>query len=90
MNLVEYCGNSEYSIVRLVFSITEDTREKIKKRKLIYKEQIIRYVNKQIELYFRGYTFKQALLQTYKYQVYNSVMFKLNPTLKEHIIFQCI
>ena len=90
MNLVEYCGNSEHSIVHLIFSITEDTREKIKKRKLIYKEQIIRYVNKQIELYFRGYTVKQALLQTYKYQVYNSVMFKLNPTLKEHIIFQCI
>lgn len=90
MNLVEYCGNTEYSIIQFVFTITEDTREKIAKKKLIYKEQIVKYVNRQIEYYFKGVALKRALLQTYKYEVYNSVMFKLNPILKEHIIFQCI
>ncbi|WP_338469342.1 hypothetical protein R4Z10_10930 [Niallia sp. XMNu-256] len=90
MELVEYCGKAEYSILQFIFSITDEIREKITQRKFIYREQIVRYIKRRIDYFFKQFTFKHALLQTYKNEVFNSVMFKLNSTIKEHIIFKCV
>lgn len=90
MHIVEFCGHFEVSMIQFIYSLTEDVNEKIKKRKLFYKEQIIRYIQKQIDLFFMKYTFKKALLQSYKNDVYNTIMFKLNNILKENHILQCI
>lgn len=90
MDLAEYCGKTEYSIIQFVFSITDEIQEKITQKKFIYKEQIIRYINRRIDYFFKPFTLKNALLQTYKNEVFNSVMFKLKATIKEHIIFKCV
>jgi hypothetical protein len=90
MNISEYCGIMEFSILQFVFSTTADIHEKIKQKRLFYKEQIIRYVQKQIDLFFKQHRFKKAILHVYKYEVYNTIMFKLKSTLKENRIFQCV
>jgi hypothetical protein len=90
MHLSEYCGKMEFSILQFVFSITDDIREKITQKKLFYKEQIIRYVQKQIDFFFKPQHLKSSVLHVYKYEVYNTIMFKLNSTLKENHIFQCV
>ena len=90
MNLAEYCGYTEFSILQFIFSITDEIDEKITQKKFIYKEQIVRYVKRKIEYFFKPLPLKHALLQTYKHEVFNSVMFKLNTTIKEHIRFQCV
>lgn len=90
MKVAEFCGNVEYSILQFIFSFTDDVREKIAEKELFYKEQIVRYVQKQIDLFFRAFNFKGALLQVYKNEAYSTIMFKINNTLKEHNIFQCV
>lgn len=90
MHLSEYCGHMEYSILKFISSFTEDIHKKIAKKELFYKEQIVRYVQKHIDFFFRAYNLKSAILQTYKYEVYNTIMFKLKTILKEHNFFQCI
>lgn len=90
MKVAEFCGNVEYTILQFIFSFTDDVREKIVEKKLFYKEQIVRYVQKQIDLFFGTFHFKGALLQVYKNEAYRTIMFKINNTLKEHNIFQCI
>jgi hypothetical protein len=90
VNLIEYCGKTEYSIIQFTFSIIDDIQEKINQKKFIYKDQIIRYINQRIDYYFKHFTLKHALLQTYKNEVFNSVMFKLKTTIKENIIFKCV
>jgi hypothetical protein len=89
MDLSEYCGNTEFSIIQFTFLITDDIKEKIDQKKLFYKEQVVRYITQQTDSFFRKFTLNQALLQTYKYEVFNTIMFKLKNILKKHIIFQC-
>ena len=90
MDVAEYCGTTEFPILQFIFSLTDDIREKMSQKKLFYKEQVIRYVDKQIEFYFKSQNLKCALLQTYKYEAYNTIMFKINYILKENHIFQCV
>jgi hypothetical protein len=90
MNLAEYCGNIEFSILQFIFSTTGEIKEKITQKKLFYKEQIIRYISQQIDHFFKRFTIKKALLQAYRNDVFNTIMFKLKHTLKERIIFQCL
>jgi hypothetical protein len=90
MGIYEYCGEMEYSILQFIFSSTNHIREKIEKKELFYKEQIVRYVQQQIDFFFKAYHLKSALLQTYKYEIYNTIMFKLKNILKEHHFLQCI
>ncbi|WP_394237259.1 hypothetical protein [Niallia oryzisoli] len=90
MTVTEYCGKIESSILHFIFSFMDDIREKIAQKKLFYKEQIIRYVKKQIDFFFKAYKIEGALLNTYKYETYNTIMFKLKSVLKEHNIFKCV
>ena len=89
MDLAEYCGNIEFSILQFIFSTTDEIKEKISQKKLFYKEQIIRYIHQQIDHFFKRFTIKKALLQAYRNDVFTTIMFKLKHTLKERIIFQC-
>jgi hypothetical protein len=90
MNIVEYCGTNEFPILQFIFSLTDDIREKIVQKKLFYKEQIMRYADKQIDFFFKTLNLNCALLQVYKYETYNTIMFKINYLLKEHQVLQCI
>ena len=90
MTVSEYCGNVEYSILQFIFSLTEEIRMKVEQKKLFYREQIIRYMKKQIDFFFRGFQVKPALLVVYKNEVINTVMFKINYLLKEYNILQCV
>jgi hypothetical protein len=78
------------SILQFIFSLTSDIREKIEQKKLFYKEQIARYAQKKIDFFFKAYNMRNALLQSYKYEVYNTIMFKLKNILKEHNVFRCV
>ena len=90
MSISEYCGNTEFYILQFIFSTTDKIKEKISQKKLFYKEQIIRYISQQIDHFFKRFTIKKALLQAYRNDAFNTIMFKLNHTLKERIIFQCV
>jgi hypothetical protein len=89
MNLVEYCGSIEFSILQFVFSTTHEIKEKILQKKLFYKEQIIRFIQQKMDCFFKGFTVNKALLQAYRNDTFNTIMFKLQPTLKTQIIFRC-
>ena len=89
MTLVEYCGDIEFSILQFIFSTTDEIEKKISQKKLFYKEQIIRYIKQKIDRFFKGFTMKKALLQTYRNDTFNTIMFKLQHTLKTRIIFRC-
>ena len=90
MNVAEYCGNIEFPILQFNLFPHRYIREKIVQKKLFYKEQVMRYVDKQIEFFFKTQNLNCAVLQTYKNEAYNTIMFKINYILKEHLILQCI
>lgn len=91
MTMYEYCGALDLSLLEFVFSMTDDIREKISQKKLFYKEQIMRYVHKRIDLFFKQQTVTNPLLQVYKFEVYNTIMFRVNNELKgQRAMLQCV
>lgn len=85
MNIIEFCGKIEFSTLQFVFSLTDHMSEKISKKELFNKEQIVCYVKKQIDSFFKSlnWNFKSSVLNVYKSEVYNTVIFKINYILKE-------
>jgi hypothetical protein len=90
MELSEFCGKTEYSILQFIFFVTDEIRKKVEQKKLFYKEQIIRYVKKQIHFFLKPYNFEIAQLILLKNEMFNTIMFKLKYILKEYCVFQCL
>ena len=76
MSLHEY-GRTEFSILQFTFKVTDDIKEKIAQKKLLHNDDIVQYIHRQMDHFFQKFNLKPALLQTYKNEVLNSVMFKL-------------
>ncbi|MEH7111441.1 hypothetical protein V7124_03555 [Neobacillus niacini] len=77
MRLQEYCGRTEFSILQFTIKVTDDIKEKMVQKKLLHKVDIVQYIHQQMDHFFQKFNLKPALLQTYKNEVLNSVMFKL-------------
>ena len=77
MRLHEYCGRTEFSILQFTFKVTDDIKEKMAQKKLLHNDDIVQYIHRQMDHFFQKFNLKPALLQTYKNEVLNSVMFKL-------------
>lgn len=90
MTVPEYCGKLDFSVLQFIFALTDDIREKLEQKKLFYREQIIRFTKKKIDLFFRGCEMKDAVLAAYKNEVFNTIMFKINYLLKEYNVLQCV
>ena len=77
MRLHQYYGRIEFSILQFTFKVTDDIKEKMAQKKLLHNDDIIQYIHRQMDHFFQKFHLKPALLQTYKNEVLNSVMFKL-------------
>ncbi len=82
--------NGERSILKFIISTSEDIKTKIRNKIFFYEEQIHRYVLKQVELFLYYLYTDRALLTVYKYEIFNSIMFRLKTSMKENLIFKCI
>lgn len=90
MNIKEFCGKTEFTTLQFIISLTDHMSRKIANRELISKEQIVRYVKKQINSFFKSLNLNSSVLNVYKSEVFNSVMFKLKYILKEKQYFSII
>jgi hypothetical protein len=90
MRIKEYCGNIEFSILQFTFSFTEHIQKKITKKELFYQEQIERYAQKRIDFFLKGFDLKSALFSIYKYEVFNTIMFKIKNILQEYNVLRCV
>lgn len=90
MSLSEFCGKTEFSILQFTYYLTDDVKDKIDQKKLFYNEQIERYIYKQVDLFFQNYDFNNAIVQTYKYEIYTTIIFRLKDLINKKIIFSCV
>lgn len=86
MNMSDFCGKTEFSILQFTCQITKDVKDKIETKEFFYDTQINRYIEKQIELFLKNYNFNDALIQTYKYEIYNTIMFGLKDFMNKKVI----
>ena len=77
MRLHEFCGRTEFSIIQFTINVSDDIKGKMMQKKLLHKDDIVQYIHLQMDHFFQNFNLKQALLQTYRNEVINSVMFKL-------------
>ncbi|RDW21250.1 hypothetical protein [Oceanobacillus chungangensis] len=90
VTIAAYCGDFQFTVLEFVFTITNEVEKKIKNRKLFYEEQITHYVKKKVERFFLGVKMDKHILIVYKYEAYNTIMFRLDNILKEKNILSVI
>ncbi|MCP3761808.1 hypothetical protein NLX67_05350 [Domibacillus sp. A3M-37] len=90
MTVAEFYGGVEYSVTQFAVQLTNEIEEKITKRDLFYKDQIIHYIERRATLFIQSLTLSPAVSAVMKKEVMSHVLFKLKPVMNRHIVFQLV
>lgn len=90
MTVAEFYGGVEYSVTQFAVQLTNEIEEKIAKRDLFYKDQIIHYIERRATLFIQSLTLSPAVSAVMKKEVMSHVLFKLKPVMNRHIVFQLV
>ncbi|WP_046179743.1 hypothetical protein [Domibacillus tundrae] len=90
MTVAEFYGGVEYSVTQFAVQLTNEIEEKIAKRDLFYKDQIIHYIERRATLFIQSLTLSPAVSAVMKKEVMSHVLFKLKPVMNRHIVFQLL
>lgn len=90
MTVAEFYGGVEYSVTQFAVQLTNEIEEKIAKRDLFYKDQIIHYIERRATLFIQSLTLLPAVSAVMKKEVMSHVLFKLKPVMNRHIVFQLV
>ncbi|OMP66189.1 hypothetical protein [Domibacillus epiphyticus] len=90
MTVAEFYGGVEFSVTQFAVQLTQEIKEKIAKRELFYKDQIIRYIERRATFFIQSLTLSGAVSAVMKKEVTTHVLFKLKPVMNRHIVFQVV
>ncbi len=90
MTVAEFYGGVDYSITQFAVQLTHEIKEKIAKRELFYKEQIIRYIERRATFFLQTLSLSPAVSAISRKEVTHHVLFKLKPILNRHTVFQIV
>ena len=85
MHLNEFIEEKERRIISFTYFLVKEIEGKVQNKVFFYKEQIDRYIEKQIDIFLTTITAKHSLKSLYKHQIQSNVQFKLKYLLN----YQC-
>lgn len=90
MQLAEYIGKTDFEIIRFAYLLIQDIEMKIKNKAFFYKNQIVTYINKQIDYFLLTLLDRDALLNIYKTEIHQILEPKLKEIYKKYRLFYCL
>ena len=85
MHLNNFIEEKERRIISFTYFLVKEIEGKVQNKVFFYKEQIDRYIEKQIDIFLTTITAKHSLKSLYKHQIQSNVQFKLKYLLN----YQC-
>ncbi|MBD1379034.1 hypothetical protein [Metabacillus arenae] len=89
MNILHFIQPDDYQLIHFSFSLIAEIDQKIKDKKLFYENQILDYVNSQIECFLKTCNVKQSLKVVYKAELYQLMKLKLNELFNKYTLLKC-
>ncbi|WP_100330707.1 hypothetical protein [Bacillus xiapuensis] len=90
MTVAEFCGSINYSVAQFSVQLSKEVEEKIRRRTLFYREQIIRYIKQRIDQFTNTMQLSPAILSVYRREILHHVLFKVKPIMNKYHVFQVI
>ncbi|MFC0274299.1 hypothetical protein ACFFIX_23410 [Metabacillus herbersteinensis] len=90
MQLSEYLGQIDYEIIQFTFSLIKDVDSKIHTHTLFYKNQVLQYVQNEIDCYIKNLQLKRSLKSVYKIEMQQLMSMKLRVLFDKHSLLQCM
>ena len=90
MHLNNFIEEKERRIISFTYFLVKEIEGKVQSKVFFYKEQIDRYIEKQIDIFLTTITAKHSLKSLYKYQIQSNVQFKLKYLLNYQVLLSCI
>jgi hypothetical protein len=90
MHITEFIEEKELRIISFSIFLVKEIERKIQNKLLYNKEQINRYIEKQVEFFLKSLSAQKSLKNVYKYQILSNVHFKLKYLLKNGILLSFI
>lgn len=90
MRLNNFIEEKERRIISFTYFLVKEIEGKVQNKVFFYKEQIDRYIEKQIESFLKTITAKNSLKSLYKHQIQSNVQFKLKYLLNYQVLLSCV
>jgi hypothetical protein len=90
MLINDFIEEKELRIISFSIFLVKEIERKIQNKLLHNKEQINRYIEKQVEFFLKSLSAQKSLKNVYKYQILSNVHFKLNYLLKSGVLLSNI
>lgn len=90
MHLNEFIDEKERRIISFTYFLVKEIEGKVQNKVFYYKEQVDRYIDKQIDIFLTTITAKHSLKSLYKHQIFSNVRFKLKYLLNYQLLLSCV
>lgn len=90
MHLNNFIDEKERRIISFTYFLVKEIEKKVQNKVFFYKEQIDRYIEKQIDLFLTTIPAKNSLKSLYKHQIQSNVQFKLKYLLNYQLLLSCV
>jgi hypothetical protein len=90
MHLNTFIEEKELRIISFTLCLVQEIEKRIQNKVFFYKEQIERYIEKEVELFLKSISAKHALKNLYKYQILSNVHFKLKDLVNNRVFLSFI
>lgn len=90
MHLNDFIEEKERRIISFTYFLVKEIEGKVQNKVFFYKEQIDRYIEKQIDIFLTTISAKRSLKSLYKHQIQSNVQFKLKYLLNYQVLLSCI
>ncbi|WP_273126335.1 hypothetical protein ACNRWW_11985 [Metabacillus sp. HB246100] len=90
MQLKDYIGKQNFNMINFAMSLIDEVDSKVQNRTLYYKNQIIRYIDQQVNQFVRHFHEKESLQAIYKAEIYLIINPKLTKLFNDYKLFTCI
>ncbi|MDQ0228904.1 hypothetical protein [Metabacillus malikii] len=90
MQLAEYMDKIDYKMIRFSFMLISEIEQKLKNKTFFYKNQILTYINDQVERFLSSLQVRCSLVKVYKTEIYKLIKPRLNKIYQKHKLYYCI
>lgn len=90
MHLNNFIEEKERRIISFTYFLVDEIEKKVQNKVFFYKEQIDRYIDKQIDIFLTTISAKHSLKCLYKHQIQANVQFKLKYLLNYQVLLSCV
>ncbi|WLR52792.1 hypothetical protein LC040_07830 [Bacillus tianshenii] len=90
MTVQEFMTKDDYTIIQFAFELLKDVQNQVQLKHMFYKNQVVRYIDKQIQLFMNSLAIKPALKVVYIRQIHSLIDHRISNLFQRENLLQIV